>query len=324
MTERDLPGDAGETDEAYYHRLFIQCGTWLEQYKDAKPVAQAKLVEIGTPALAYLVPTYLGSDDIRFRVTLEEIINAVGPPAVPTLVKYVADPKPALRQRIAGLLGGLDHPESLPVLRSRLGVEDDLIVLPALLDGIGRRGVGVADLVEPLAGYLDHGDERLRRNAAVALGRVGVAAGAGHLINGVVDDALFSVRYPARDAIWNILAADSAQIDGRGIRWEDANTQAGQGILLELDVALRLLGTTDHGWVDERLAGYQEPWQKAAVLRGVLRAWLKDHPRVDPITPLFTDRYDDPTVEAVGREMNRVMVATLLAEAKATAAAAGG
>lgn len=297
---------AGESVEAYYDRLFVQCGSWLPPYEAVKDAAKAQLVSLGPGVLESLIPTWYASTNVRHRVTLEEIIRGIGVPAVPYLLPFLADADPVMRQRILTSLGELDEPSVLPALEARLAVERDVQVLPSLLDATGRRGAGVAHLVPQIAALLDHEDERVRRSGAVALGRIGESAGV-EALRPLLSDPLFSVRAPAQEALWGLLQ-DAPEPHELPAVMTSGHLSIGDALWLELTVARCLLSI---GHRDPMLAALAlglggevaSPRERIAMLRGMRRAWLAEPSLRDFMLPVLESPQSVVEVEGVRREL---------------------
>ncbi|MEO7994374.1 MAG: HEAT repeat domain-containing protein [bacterium] len=304
---------ADETEDVYWDRLFMQCASWTAYYGDVSQPAKEKLMELGVPPLLHLVPTWLGDNDIRHRVTLEEIIVKVGPDAAVSLLPYVGDPNAVLRQRCVVVLGDMDRPDVLPALTPRLPLETDILVLPSLIEGIGKRGAGHADLVPALAPFLQKDDERLRRNAAVALGRIGVGDAIPVLLP-LLDDRFFSVRQPATEAVWKLAQSSEDLLEP----YPDQTTIAGQALRRELVTAETLLlgGKIDTSEWTSVANDLGPPEIVSATLRGIWRAWQINHVGVEPYYDSLPSKAADPRVDAVLREILAAKSAQEAKEAK--------
>ncbi|MCG3152313.1 MAG: hypothetical protein GEEBNDBF_01607 [bacterium] len=297
---------AGESAEAYYDRLFVQCGSWLPPYEAVKDDAKARLIALGPAVLASLVPTWYASTNVRHRVTLEEIIRGIGVPAVPYLLPHLGDPDPVMRQRILTSLGELDDAAVLPALEARLTLEGDVQVLPSLLDAIGRRGAGIAHLVPQIAALLDHDDERVRRSGAVALGRIGEGAGV-EVLRPLLSDPLFSVRAPAQEALWGLLRAAPSLPDVPEVM-TSRNLSIGEALWLELDIARCLLSADQRDPMLVTLASglngeVASPRERIAMLRGIRRAWQNEQSLREACLPVLERPQSAVEVEGVRREV---------------------
>lgn len=297
---------AGESEEAYYDRLFVQCGSWLPPYEAVKDEAKAQLIALGPGVLESLIPTWYASTNVRHRVTLEEIIRGIGVPAVPYLLPYLGDADPVMRQRILASLGELEEPSVLPALEVRLACESDVQVLPALLEAIGRRGAGVAHLVPQIAGLLDHDDERVRRSGAVALGRIGEREGV-EALRPMLSDPLFSVRAPAQEALWGLLQDAPALPDVPEVM-TSRNLSIDEALWLELTIARSLLLA---GHRDPMLAALAlglggevaSPRERIAMLRGIRRAWQSEESLREACLPVLASPQSAVEAEGVRREV---------------------
>ncbi|MEO7993976.1 MAG: HEAT repeat domain-containing protein [bacterium] len=305
---------AGESDEAFYDRLFAECGSWLPPYEQVKDAAKAKLIEIGAVTLPTLIPHWYSSNNVRHRVTMEEIITGIGVPAVPMLLPYIAADDPIMRQRIVTSLGGLDDPSVLPALQQQLEIETDVQVIPALFDALGKRGVDHPEIIPSIAAHLGHADERVRRTGAVALGRIGSMDAVASLLPLLSDD-LFSVRYPARDAIWSLCWENLSNLPP--LPQTDSDPLA-TALWQEMDVAFRLqMWKNAPNLVGNELSAATTDWERIAILRGIYRAWRIDHERPGPAIALFDQSQPSPGAEAVRLELRAAVATTIAAEAAA-------
>lgn len=320
-----------ESDTAYYDRLFVQCGSWLPPYEDVKDAAKAKLIEIGATTLETLIPTWYASTNVRHRVTMEEIIKGIGPPAVPLLTPYLDDPDPIMRQRIVTSLGDLDDPKVLPALKTRLPLESDIQVLPALIDAVGKRGKGDTLLIDALTPHLAHADERVRRSTAVALGRIDDPEAVPALLQ-LLDDPLFSVRAPATEAIWTLTKDRWTSLSARSAGGRPENpmiTSVSDGLRIELNTALHVLDSrvddkeTAKSYLHHGLGqDVSPPAIRRGMLRGIFRAWNHDHEGAKWALPLLDMPQPDLATEAVRLEIKATIAAQLEREAIAAAKAA--
>ena len=289
-----------ENDADYYDRLFIQCGSWLEQYAETKEPAQEKLIELGIPALEHLIPTWLASTNVRHRVTMEAIIRGIGPEAAPVLVPYLTNSNEVMRQRIATNLGRLDAPEALPALVDRLALEREDLVLAALIEAIGRRGEGMAGLVHPLADFVHPlNDERLRRNTAVAYGRIGDPDALLYLVE-LCGDKLYSVRFPAQESLFKLELSEVSFL------WSDVQmglSDTGKALLFEVAIVKAGSQQALQGLIDANIEA-QPGIVKIATIRG-LRRLVREQPTWFDPDAVSLDLEGDLILQAAWNEYER-------------------
>ncbi|MCC6125322.1 MAG: HEAT repeat domain-containing protein [Pirellulales bacterium] len=105
-----------------------------------------------------------------------EVVAEVGAPAVPVLVKALAEPP--LRARVAAILGrlGPDARKAAPALAEVLGQDKSPAVRREALIALGAIGPFAAEQSSAIAKVLKDDDSQLRAAACYALGKIGPLA----------------------------------------------------------------------------------------------------------------------------------------------------
>ena len=95
--------------------------------------------------------------------------DVAGLEPVESALLHPAGPSNTMISNLAGSLGGLKDPKSIPTLKRRLGTNN-----PQITKGvaIALRQSGSADALEPLSHLLNDGDEQVRYYAVVGLGEI--------------------------------------------------------------------------------------------------------------------------------------------------------
>ena len=185
-TPEEILTEAGEIPTAEAIReLFINCSAWDELHEPVKVSSKEALIELGALAVPTLMD-YLPSTNVLKRVTLDEIITAIGHPAAEYLIPHLQDEEGRVRRHAAYLLGdtaainALEDPtalgpleEDLPAieaLAAALEVETDWHSTASILGAIGK--MRDPEQIMVLEGYLDDEEQALRLAAVVALGRI--------------------------------------------------------------------------------------------------------------------------------------------------------
>jgi outer membrane protein assembly factor BamB/HEAT repeat protein len=165
--------------------------------------AEAALVKQGQRSFPTL-RRFLERDDLH-DVTFE-IIQRIGPPAIPLLVDLLRDSRADIRRRaISELIDLAPHTESIqPALRQALRDQDAAVASDAAraLGALGRRASpSVSALVEALS----HDDPYVRIYAAEALATIGPsAAPATQALARALSDPVPGVRWAACEALAGI------------------------------------------------------------------------------------------------------------------------
>jgi HEAT repeat protein len=209
-TPEEILAQAGETPTADAIReLFINCSAWDEAHQDVQESSKQALIDLG----AITVPTlleYLPSTNVQKRVTLDEIIAAIGNPAAQYLIPYLQDADSETRRHAATLLGETafinkiedksvpgPSPEdraAIDALTAALEVETDWHAKASVIGSLGKmRDPGQIAL---LSEYLADEEQALRLAAAVALGRIPDQEAVMPLIR-AFSDPLMNVRQAA-------------------------------------------------------------------------------------------------------------------------------
>lgn len=160
--------------------------------------------EQGRSALDAARKTALGTAEAVERLAAANRVTRLGSDpalrtdAVHTLVHLLRDRAAPLRRAAANGLSRLDATEAAPALRTRLGLETNVQVRPALLLALGR--LGAAEDVPRLIGFVRHTVPAVRAAAVMALGARG-----GEAARLAVRQTLLDTRVP--DPGWVIRAS---------------------------------------------------------------------------------------------------------------------
>ena len=111
------------------------------------------------------------SGDLRLRVGSKLVArnDISGLEVVEKALLHPAESHGYLRQELAGSLGGLKDPRSIPALKLLIETNDPHIVKGA---AIALRQSGVSGAIEPLSRLLKNNDEQVRYYAVVGLGEI--------------------------------------------------------------------------------------------------------------------------------------------------------
>jgi outer membrane protein assembly factor BamB/HEAT repeat protein len=177
-----------------------------------RAIAEAALVEEAQRSLPVL-RRLLSRRDADLHVAIFEIIQRIGPPALPLLVDLLRDERDSIRRRaVDELIDLAPHTEGIqPALRLALG-DDDSIVAGDAARALGALGKRASPSVDALVTTLSHQDSYVRIYAAEALASIGPdAARATTALTEALDDPIPGVRWAACEALGSIgTAAQSA------------------------------------------------------------------------------------------------------------------
>jgi len=112
----------------------------------------------------------LAADDIDAAMAAADEFAAAGAGALPCLLRARSTDDERTRERIAGILGRIRHPDALAALHAMLRDESEAVQREAIA-GIGSQGR--AESVSVLKPFLVAKDPRVRLQTAMALGRIG-------------------------------------------------------------------------------------------------------------------------------------------------------
>ena len=148
----------------------------LPEHPDHVPALEW-LADIGEPAVPAVIKL-LDHENERVRVSTIHIFSQMGPPAagaVPVLNALLLDTSEPLRADIAGALGQIRDPRSIPMLIQVLDDADPTIRTYAT-NSLGHIGEPASAAIPALIKVLNDPNDSVRRSAASALGRMGPAA----------------------------------------------------------------------------------------------------------------------------------------------------
>ena len=168
--DSDLSTDAGSVSD-WADRL-------MAQDPKIRASAEATLVQEAPRSLP-LLRRFLNRPNEDLHVVTFEIIQRIGPPAIPLLVDLLRDEQVFLRRSALNELIDLGpHTESIqPALRRALRDEDSMVAGDAAR-ALGALGHRASPSVEALVTTLSHEDPYVRIYAAEALASIGPKAAA--------------------------------------------------------------------------------------------------------------------------------------------------
>jgi outer membrane protein assembly factor BamB/HEAT repeat protein len=177
-----------------------------------RATAEAALVEGARRSLP-LLRRLVDSADEDLHVVTFEIIQRIGPPAMPLLVGLLRHERVSIRQSaISELIDLTPHTESIqPALRRALRDEDSMVAGDAAR-ALGALGKRASPSAGALLNSLSHEEPYVRIYAAEALASIGpMASRATRALARALDDPVAGVRWAACEALASIgPAAQSA------------------------------------------------------------------------------------------------------------------
>jgi HEAT repeat protein/outer membrane protein assembly factor BamB len=193
-----------------------EVGTWANRLLSNEPkvraTAEAALVEGAQRSLPTL-RRLLAPEHQDLHVVTFEIIQRIGPEAIPLLVDLLRDQRPDVRRRaVDELIDLAPQTETIqPALRRALR-DDDSVVAGDAARALGALGPKASPSVGALATMLSHEDPYVRIYAAESLASIGAtAAKATAALAAALDDPVPGVRWAASEALGGIgPAAQSA------------------------------------------------------------------------------------------------------------------
>ena len=175
-----------------------------------RATAEAALVDGGQKSVP-LLKRFL--DEGELDAVTFEIIQRIGPPAIPLLADLLRHERVAVRQgAVSELIDLAPQTEAIqPALRRALGDEDTVVAGDAAR-ALGALGPRAGPSVDALVTTLSHDDAYVRIYAAEALAAIGPAAArATRALAEALDDPIPGVRWAACEALGSIgAAAESA------------------------------------------------------------------------------------------------------------------
>ena len=177
-----------------------------------RATAEAALVQAGRGSFP-LLRRFLGGEHEDLHVVAFQIIQRIGPPAIPLLVDLLRHEwVPIRRGAISELIDLVPHTETIqPALRRALRDEDTVVAGDAVR-ALGALGKRASPSVGALVTTLSHQDPYVRVYAAEALASIGPsAASATNVLAGALGNPIPGVRWAACEALASIgPAAQSA------------------------------------------------------------------------------------------------------------------
>ncbi len=177
-----------------------------------RATAEAALVQGGRRSLP-LLKRFLDRDDEDLHVVTFQIIQRIGPPAIPLLVDLLRHARDSIRRRAVNELIDLaPHTEWIQPALTRALIDEDAVVTGDAARALGALGRRASPSVGALVNTLSHEDPYVRIYAAEALASIGPnAAKATHALAEALGDPVPGVRWAACEALASIgPAAQSA------------------------------------------------------------------------------------------------------------------
>jgi outer membrane protein assembly factor BamB/HEAT repeat protein len=170
-----------------------------------RATAEAALVQEGRRSLP-LLKRFLTPEHEDLHVVTFEIIQRIGPPAIPLLVDLLRHEWDSIRRSAVNeLIDLVPHTESIqPALRRALRDEDSVVAGDAAR-ALGALGKRASPSVDALVNTLSHRDQYVRIYAAEALASIGPsAAKATNALAEALGDPIPGVRWAACEALASI------------------------------------------------------------------------------------------------------------------------
>ena len=199
---------------------------WADRLVASDPTiraaAEAELVQGAQRSLPVL-RRLLAPDHEDLHAVTFEIIQRIGPPAIPLLVDLLRDKSDSIRRAaVSELVDLAPHTEKIqPALRRTLQDEDAMVAGDAAR-ALGALGPRASPSVDALVTTLAHPDPYVRVYAAEALASIGPnAAKATNALAGALRDPEPGVRWAACEALASIGPAAQSAVPGRIEALED-------------------------------------------------------------------------------------------------------
>ncbi len=181
-------------------------GDWTNRLLANDPkvraTAEAALVQAGRGSFP-LLRRFLGPEHEDLHVVTFQVIQRIGPPAIPLLVELLQHEWVSIRRGAVGeLIDLVPHTETIqPALRRALRDEDSLVAGDAAR-ALGALGKRASASVGALVNTLSHEYPYVRVYAAEALASIGPsAASATNVLAGALGDPIPGVRWAACEAL---------------------------------------------------------------------------------------------------------------------------
>ncbi|MFA5793780.1 MAG: HEAT repeat domain-containing protein [Candidatus Brocadiia bacterium] len=175
-------------------KLWQECVKEQGAHWDKSSVARDRFRKLGRPGLYYAIPKLITSDSYAYQWA-SDFITGQGKAAVPVLMNCLKSANEPLRNTAMALLGQIGDQRAteaiIPLLQNKDIVNNVCRVLGTLKD---PKAVPAMLEVVKLKDFSEN--EWMRKNFAVALGRIGDARAVTELVK-LLDDPYFWVRYPA-------------------------------------------------------------------------------------------------------------------------------
>jgi len=244
--EQETRADAGANAESErVIELLRKASSYLEEDAAQRKTAKQSLVEIGAPAVPYLV-SRLDSTDVMERIALFDVLEKIGEPAVDALHEAFHSPKSVLEhRRVMSLIGTIGSTRSQPVF-IQAAQDADWAIRTAAAAGLGKLAAQRPEARKHLTDLLTDDDWNVRLRAVLALGDAGVGDDMGPLAARLQDS-----HYAVRLAAAEVLGDQGHRAVGPIAR----RLEHKAATLVERLVCLQALGRTKH----PSAAQYVEP-----------------------------------------------------------------
>jgi hypothetical protein len=179
--------------------LLEQASSYLEEDEAKRTAAKDALVQIGAPAVPYLV-SRLDSTDVMELIALDDVLTRIGEPAADALHEAFRNPRSVLeRRRAISLVGKIAAAGSQPLL-VEASTDADWPVRAAAAAGLGKLAADNPEAHEHLLALLSDDEWNVRLSVVLALGDVGADEDV-NMLAAALGDAHFSVRLAAAEIL---------------------------------------------------------------------------------------------------------------------------
>ncbi len=234
--EGEAPAREAEVVRKHVAELVEEASSYLEEDRPKREAAKDTLVEIGAPAVAYLV-SRLDTTDVMESLALFDVLPRIGEPAVDALHEAFLNPRSPLEHRRAiSLIGAIGSARSRPVF-IEAAHDGDWAVRASAAAGLSKLTKEDPQAREHLLALLSDEDRNVRLRAVLALGDAGVGEDL-QAVAARLRDRHFSVRLAATEILGDqrrrAVAPIAEQLEARG------------ATVVERLTCLQALGRTKH------------------------------------------------------------------------------
>lgn len=216
--------------------LLEQASSYLEEDEAKRTEAKNALVEIGAPAVPYLV-SRLDSTDIMELIALDDVLTRIGEPAADALHEAFNNPRSVLeRRRAMSLISAIASARSQPLF-IEASADPDWSIRAAAAAGLGKLAADDPEAHRRLLALLPDGEWNVRLRVVLALGDIGAAEDIG-VLAAALGDPHFSVRLAAAEIL--------GDRGGEAVAAIAEQLERPSASLIERLTCLRALGGTGH------------------------------------------------------------------------------